>query len=40
MATIQDLKTQIENVNALGRTNLSEKGVELPATATTYEIIS
>ena len=40
MATIQQLKTQIENVNALGRTNLSEKGVELPETATTYEIMS
>ena len=40
MATIQQLKTQIENANALGRTNLSEKGVELPETATTYEIMS
>lgn len=39
MATIQELKTQIENANALGRTNLSEKGVELPETATTYEIM-
>lgn len=39
MATVQQLKTQIENVNALGRTNLAEKGVELSATATTYEIM-
>ncbi len=39
MATIQDLKTQIENANALGRTNLADKGVELPETATTYEIM-
>ena len=39
MASVQDLKTQIENVNALGRTNLAEKGVELSATATTYEIM-
>lgn len=40
MATIQQLKTQIENANALGITNLAEKGVELPETATTYEIMS
>lgn len=40
MATIRELKTQIENANALGRTNLSEKGVKLPETATTYEIMS
>ena len=40
MATIRELKTQIENTNALGRTNLSKKGVELPETATTYEIMS
>ena len=40
MASVQDLKTQIENVNALGRTNLAEKGVELSETATTYEIMS
>ena len=39
MATIQDLKTQIENVNALGRTNLAEKGVEVSADATTYGIM-
>ena len=39
MATIQDLKTQIENVNALGRANLAEKGVTVEETATTYEIM-
>ena len=40
MATIQEIKTKLLNANALGRTNLSEKGVELPETATTYEIMS
>ncbi len=40
MATIRELKTQIENANALGRTNLSLKGVEIPETATTYDIMS
>lgn len=40
MATIRELKTQIKNANALGRTNLSLKGVELPETATTYEIMN
>ena len=40
MATIQEIKTKLLNVNALGRTNLSEKGVKLPETATTYEIMS
>lgn len=39
MATIQQLKTQIKNVNALGKTNLAEKGVKLPDTATTYNIM-
>ena len=40
MATIQELKTKIENANALGRTNLAEKGVKLSETATTYDIMS
>ena len=40
MATIRELKTQIENVNALGRQNLVNKGVEIPEIATTYEIMS
>ena len=39
MATLEDLKIQIENANALGRTNLFENGVELPETATTYKIM-
>lgn len=39
MASANDLKQQIVNANALGRTNLAEKGVELPETATTYEIM-
>lgn len=38
--TIADLKTKIKNANALGRQNLTEKGVEIPETATTYEIMS
>lgn len=40
MATIQDIKTKLLNANALGRTNLSEKGVALPETATTYNIMT
>ena len=39
MATIQEIKTKLLNANALGRTNLANKGVELPETATTYEIM-
>ena len=39
MATIQQLKTQIQNANALGRANLAEKGVTVEETATTYEIM-
>ena len=39
MATLEDLKIQIENANALGRTNLSKNGVELPEIATTCEIM-
>lgn len=39
MSTINKLKSQIENANALGRANLAEKGVELPESATTYEIM-
>ena len=39
MATIQDIKTKLLNANALGRTNLSDKGVKLPAGATTYDIM-
>ena len=40
MATIQQLKTLIQNANTLGRQNLVNKGVEIPETATTYEIMS
>lgn len=40
MATIQDIKTKLLNANLLGRTNLNDKGVALPETATTYEIMS
>lgn len=39
MATLQELKVQIENANALGRQNLTDKGVEVPEAATTYEIM-
>lgn len=39
MANLKDLKTQIENANALGVANLTEKGVEISADATTYEIM-
>lgn len=39
MATVKQLRTQIENANTLGRANLAEKGVELPESATTYEIM-
>lgn len=37
--TIQQLKAQIEDVNALGITNLAKKGVTVPQNATTYEIM-
>ena len=39
MTTIQALKAQIENANALGIANLAQKGVNLPITAATYEIM-
>lgn len=39
MATIKQIKTQIENANALGIANLTEKGVTIPETATTYDIM-
>lgn len=39
MATIQEVKQQIENANALGRQNLTDKGVDVSADATTYEIM-
>ena len=39
MATIKEVKTQIQNANALGRQNLTEKGVTIPENATSYEIM-
>lgn len=39
MATIAEVKTKIESANALGIANLTEKGVEIGANATTYEIM-
>lgn len=39
MATIKDLKTQIENCNALGIANLANQGVEVSENATTFEIM-
>ena len=39
MATIKEVKEQIQNANALGRANLTEKGVAISADATTYEIM-
>ena len=39
MVGLRDLKVQIENANSLGRQNLSDKGVEVNADATTYEIM-
>jgi hypothetical protein len=39
MATIKQIKTQIENANALGRKNLTDKGVSVEETATTYDIM-
>ena len=40
MATIQEIKTKLLNANALGRQNLTDKGIEIPESATTYEIMS
>ena len=40
MASIQELKKQIEDANAVGRQNLTDKGVEINADATTYEIMT
>ena len=39
MATIKELKEQIQSVNALGRSQLSNAGIDLPETATTYDIM-
>lgn len=40
MATIKEVKENIKNANALGRQNLTEKGVTIPENATTYEIMT
>jgi hypothetical protein len=40
MATIKEVKKKIENANALGRQNLTEKGVTISETATTYDIMT
>lgn len=40
MATIKEVKTQIQNANALGIANLTEKGVDISADATTYDIMT
>lgn len=39
MATIKELKEQIQSVNALGRSQLSNASIDLPETATTYELM-
>lgn len=38
--TLTELKTQIENANNVGRTNLNAKGVTTDGTETTYQIMS
>lgn len=40
MATIKQIKAQIKNANALGRQNLTEKGVEISENATTFDIMT
>ncbi len=40
MATIKELKTQIENANALGVANLTKQGIDISADATTHDIVS
>lgn len=40
MATIKEVKEQIQNANALGRANLTEKGVEISENATTFDIMT
>lgn len=39
MATIADVKEQIENANALGRQNLTDKGIDVNGTETTYQLM-
>lgn len=40
MSGIEGLKTRVENANALGRQNLTEKGVVISEYSTTYNIMS
>ena len=40
MATIKQLKSQIENANAVGVANLTRQGIDIPADATTFDIVS
>jgi hypothetical protein len=40
MATLKSLKTQIENANATGVENLTKKGVDISADATTFDIMT
>lgn len=39
MANLREIKEQIKTANDIGRANLAEKGVTLPGTATTCEIM-
>lgn len=39
MATIQEIKVQVENANTLGVSNLIKKGVEIEEGATTYDVM-
>lgn len=39
MASLQEIKRQIKNANAIGIANLAEKGLELAEDATTVEIM-
>ncbi len=39
MATLKQLKTQVENANALGVENLTVQGVEISSEATTHDIM-
>lgn len=39
MASLQEIKERIKAANDIGRLSLAEKGVTLPGTATTCEIM-
>ena len=40
MATIKEVKTKIQNANALGIANLTEQGIDVSADATTFDIMT